>query len=190
MKTYKLFFTLFAIFYFNLNSIAQIQIDSSCNCKALFFSGSLGTSFPTASNELKGMINGQIGLELYTSFGIINFGGGYNFFAKPNPNLSNSLITLYKVQLGYALPFFKKGFIGVGLNYNKTSINRSSTLNQSGFGYEVKMGYPFILTKKNMMYSLILNYQSANLDNIDYSNIEVGIRFSILIGTWKKIIKK
>lgn len=206
-----LFFISLALF-FNKGS-AQI-IDKNCNCVTKTMVGTKGGKLQNESDSTKlynGIIAaGHFGLGktfssdmnltvkttldiIYISkIGAIDFGGGGHYFFRHNPSAyssSNQTVAdgLFYVRLGYAVPLLKNGFAGAFVNMGSVS-RKSYSFSKGNLGFEAEIGYPFYISRKKVdkiNLSGVLNFQSIGYEGVDYSNLNLSLRISVL-QFWKR----
>jgi len=192
---------------------AQI-VDNDCNCTSTTMLGIEGRkiikSTDTAQPYNGFIVAGTFGfgkatqstisltgrttlsLIYISKIGGIEIGGGANYFFRStqNPiNLNTKTVAdiLLYARLGYVVPVMKNGFAGAFVNMGSVSSD-GKKYSTGNVGFEAELGYRFFSSKKkanNINFSGVLNFQSVSYEGVDYSNLSLSFRFSVL-QFWKR----
>jgi hypothetical protein len=165
--------------------------DTALHYNGIIGAGNLGY-VKTFSSNFNFAFKTNLDLIYVSRIGAISFGGGFYGFIKQKIEVNSTEktsvgSTLFYTRVGYLIPFKKKGFVGGFINYGSAS-QQSGVYSNGNAGVEAEIGYPFYIAKKKynkVNFSGVLNFQYINLDGIDYSNISLSLRVSVL-QFWKR----
>lgn len=165
--------------------------DTTQHYNGLIAGGTFGVGKATQSTiSLTG--RSTLNLIYVSKIGGIELGGGANYFFRStqnpiNLNTKTEADILVYARLGYVVPVMKKGFAGAFINMGSVMQNGNKS-SIGNVGFEAELGYRFFSSKKkanNINFSGVLNFQSVSYEGLDYSNLSLSFRFSVL-QFWKR----